>query len=127
MNKRFLLFYVKFVLGPALLIVVLFFLSSWSMIDVVLQTKWLVWGFFWLIVFVLIISFGLVKLYNRNYFYEVNDKGLILKKGIFAIKLIIPYNRIGSVEITKDFLHKLFNLYALEVVINKDSSWKKLF
>ncbi|MEM3400197.1 MAG: PH domain-containing protein [Candidatus Micrarchaeia archaeon] len=54
--------------------------------------------------------------YFRRYYYEDNGDVLIIKKGVFGSQeLIIPYSKIQSVYIDRDFLDVAFGLWDMYI------------
>jgi len=54
--------------------------------------------------------------YMKHYFYDVNGKTLIIKKGVFSKNEIsLPFNRLQDVYVDQDILDRMFGLYDVHV------------
>lgn len=52
----------------------------------------------------------------KHYFYDVNGKTLIIKKGVFSKNEIsLPFNRLQDVYVDQDILDRMFGLYDVHV------------
>ena len=52
----------------------------------------------------------------KSYFYDMDNKNLIIKKGVFSTKEItLPINRLQDVNVDQDVLDRIFGLYDVHV------------
>lgn len=55
-------------------------------------------------------------LYFKRYFYDMNEKNIIIRKGVLAQKEItLPFSRITDVYVDQDILDVLFKLYDVHI------------
>lgn len=55
-------------------------------------------------------------LYWKRYFYDIDDKNIIIRKGIIAQKEItLPFDRITDVYVDQDILDVTFGLYDVHI------------
>ena len=54
--------------------------------------------------------------YFQRYFYDIDDKNIIIRKGVLAQKEItLPFSRITDVYVNRDILDVLFGLYDVHM------------
>ncbi len=54
--------------------------------------------------------------YIKKYFYNITDKFLIIRKGVFAPKEItVPLNRIQDIYVDQDIMDRLLNIYDVHI------------
>ena len=106
------------------LIIVLFFWTALSfamwhlwLFDAEIEktrTVWTAWAF--ILVMLVLWRTGYHILYFFSYFYDVDDKNIYIRKGIFAKKEItLPFSRITDVYIDQDVMDVLFGLYDVHM------------
>lgn len=55
-------------------------------------------------------------LYFVTYFYDVDQKNIIIRKGVIAKReIILPFSRITDVNVEQDFFDVLFGLYDIHI------------
>ena len=55
-------------------------------------------------------------LYWKRYFYDIDDKNIIIRKGVIAQKEItLPFSRITDVYVDQDILDVMFGLYDVHI------------
>lgn len=94
------------------------FLFFFSYLLFISQPLWLLFiaAFFFPVILVFILIYIYETFYFKNYFYDITEEGLIIKKGVFSTKKsIIPLNKIQDVYLDQDILDRLFNLRDLYV------------
>jgi len=70
-----------------------------------------------------IIFFIYHKFYFKKYFYDMNDKYFIIRKGVFSTKeIILPFSKITDVYIDQDIFDKIFNLYDFHISTPTETS-----
>jgi uncharacterized membrane protein YdbT with pleckstrin-like domain len=63
-----------------------------------------------------IILFIYNKIYLNKYFYDMNEKYFIIKKGVVSIKEItLPFSKITDVYIDQDIFDRIFKLYDFHI------------
>ena len=72
------------------------------------------------ILFLLPLIFILFYLYEyyyfKTYFYDLQGKNIVIRKGVFSIsEITLPINRLQDVYIDQDLLDRLFGLYDVHV------------
>lgn len=102
-------------------------LSIWIVASFVMWEFWLssaqpaivskVWTAWAIILLVLLLwRTGYHILYYLSYFYDVDDKNVQIRKGVFAKKEItLPFSKITDVYVDQDVLDVLFGLYDLHI------------
>lgn len=66
--------------------------------------------------FFLLIGFAHPILYFITYFYDVDNKNIIIRKGVIAKReIILPFSRITDVNVEQDFLDVVFGLYDIHI------------
>jgi putative membrane protein len=64
----------------------------------------------------ILISFFSEVLYFRNYFYDLKEDSLIVRKGIITKHEVnVPIDKIQDIYIDQDFLDRIFGLYDLHI------------
>jgi putative membrane protein len=75
-------------------------------------------------VFICIILFAVILVvtylyqiqYFKNYYYDLKDEMIVIRKGVFAPKEIsLPYERIQNVYVDRDILDTIFGLYDVHL------------
>ncbi|MFH1448270.1 MAG: PH domain-containing protein, partial [Candidatus Micrarchaeota archaeon] len=80
------------------------------------NTLWLAGALFIALSIICIVKYVYECYYYKNYFYDVNDDVLIVKKGVFGSReLIIPFDKIQDVFVDRDWLDLAFGLYDVYV------------
>lgn len=55
-------------------------------------------------------------LYFRNYFYDLKEDGLIVRKGVISKhEVTVPLDKIQDIYVDQDFLDRIFGLYDLHI------------
>lgn len=55
-------------------------------------------------------------LYFRRYFYDMDDKTVTIRKGVFAKKeIVLPFSKITDVYIDQDLFDAMFGLYDVHI------------
>lgn len=73
-------------------------------------------AFFFLTLLLFILVYIYETFYFKNYFYDITEEGLIIKKGVFSTKKsIIPLNKIQDVYLDQDIFDKIFGLWDLHI------------
>ncbi|MDF2529963.1 MAG: Bacterial domain [Gammaproteobacteria bacterium] len=72
------------------------------------------------VICLLAISFAICYVFQilnyKSYDYEINDKSIMIKKGVLSVRQInIPFTRIQDVYVDQDFLDRIFGLYDLHI------------
>jgi len=73
---------------------------------------------FWPLIIFLSLLWSLVYqiFYYRNYFYDIKNDGIIIRKGFIARQEItIDYRKIQNVFVDQDFFDRLFGLYDVHI------------
>lgn len=66
--------------------------------------------------FFLLIGFAHPILYFVTYFYDIDNKNIIIRKGVIAKReIILPFSRITDVNVEQDFMDVLFGLYDIHI------------
>jgi putative membrane protein len=73
----------------------------------------------WLVCFFIaccILNYFYQRAYIKRYYYNVTDKLLIIRKGVFAKQEItVPFERIQDVYVDQDLFDTLFGLYDVHI------------
>ena len=71
----------------------------------------------------LVANYVYQKHYIKKYFYNMTDKFLIIRKGIFAPQEItVPISRIQDVYIDQDIVDRLFGIYDVHISTATETS-----
>jgi membrane protein YdbS with pleckstrin-like domain len=63
-----------------------------------------------------ILNYFYQRAYIKRYYYNVNDKLIIIRKGVFAQQEItVPFERIQDVYVDQDLFDVLFGLYDVHI------------
>lgn len=66
--------------------------------------------------FFLLIGFAHPILYFVTYFYDIDNKNIIIRKGVIAKReIILPFSRITDVNVEQDFMDVIFGLYDIHI------------
>ena len=72
---------------------------------------------------ILVANYVYQKHYIKKYFYNMTDKFLIIRKGIFAPQEItVPINRIQDVYIDQDIVDRLLGIYDVHISTATETS-----
>jgi putative membrane protein len=64
----------------------------------------------------ILIPFFSEILYFRNYFYDLKENGLIVRKGVITKhEVTVPLDKIQDIYVDQDFLDRIFGLYDLHI------------
>ncbi|MGC9150099.1 MAG: PH domain-containing protein [Candidatus Micrarchaeia archaeon] len=64
----------------------------------------------------LIIPFISEILYFSNYFYDIKENGLLVRKGVITKhEALVPFDKIQDIFVDQDLLDKIFGLYDLHI------------
>ena len=78
------------------------------------RNVWTIWVL--VLVFLVLWRTGYHIVYFFSYFYDVDEKNLIIRKGILAKKEVtVPFSKITDVNVDQDILDAMFGLYDLHV------------
>lgn len=114
MNPKAVWFFFFRYLGP--LIIVLMSLGGLVVLGRFFFVKWLVLFFSVFTLLYLIFGYILARLTYRYWNYELTERGLRWKYGIFWHKnILIPYQKIQNVEIKRGVLKRLLGLSGLRI------------
>jgi membrane protein YdbS with pleckstrin-like domain len=77
----------------------------------------LIWcGFIGICVLFLVLKYIYEVFYMKYYFYDMDAKNLMIKKGVFAVnEITLPINRLQDVYVDQDILDRIFGLYDVHV------------
>ena len=69
-----------------------------------------------IIMLIIILKYIYEVFYMKSYFYDVNGKTIVIRKGVFSRNEInLPFNRLQDVYVDQDFLDRIFGLYDVHV------------
>jgi membrane protein YdbS with pleckstrin-like domain len=128
-NKRLWLFYFKYTIGPILIIIIPLLLLAlfFEEFRIVFTEYFLMLWLLVIIFFLLLISILLTRIYNNKYSYTLEKDFIYIERGLFSEKKInIPYSKIGKVQVSDDFFHRLFGLNTVDIIDSQESEWKKI-
>ncbi len=73
----------------------------------------------------MVIAFAHPILYFMTYFYDMDDKNMLICKGIFARReIILPFSRITDINVEQDWLDVIFSLYRIHISTPTSESGK---
>jgi membrane protein YdbS with pleckstrin-like domain len=69
-----------------------------------------------LLLLLILVSLFSEILYFRNYFYDLKEDGLIVRKGVITKhEVTVPLDKIQDIYVDQDFLDRIFGLYDLHI------------
>jgi len=126
LRERFPLRTIKIVKKTIGTLIPLFFIAAIVFLALAFYAVWMLAIGFGVLIVLALIVYIYQWYYFRNYFYDLTENGLVIRKGVISSwSIVLPQHKVQDVYLDQDLLDRIFGLYDLHFSTATDVSQRE--